>query len=114
MLIAHDLGTTGNKASFNQDDGHPVAAVTVAYGVRFADGGVAEQDPEDWWERGSSRRHAPLLARTGADPASVVGMAVSGRTGRAVLLDAQYQPVRPAIIWADTRSTEQTAALERF
>ena len=49
MIIAHDLGTTGNKASLHHDDGGLVTAVTVNYGARFADGGVAEQDPEDWW-----------------------------------------------------------------
>ena len=29
MIIAHDLGTTGNKASLHHDDGRIVASVTV-------------------------------------------------------------------------------------
>ena len=112
MIIAHDLGTTGNKASLHEDDGRLVSAVTVSYGVRFADGGVAEQDPADWWDAVVAATRQ-LLQASGVDPHSVTGLGVSGQMMGAVLLDASYEPVRPAIIWADTRSTAQTAQLER-
>ena len=110
MIIAHDLGTTGNKASLHDDEGRMLAAVTVGYPARFADGGIAEQDPADW-ERAVVRATRTLLERTGADPASVTGLVVSGQMMGAVLLDADYRPVRPAIIWADTRASAQTAEL---
>lgn len=112
MIIAHDLGTTGNKASLHEDDGRLVSAVTVSYGVRFADGGIAEQDPADWWNAVVAATRQ-LLQASGVDPHSVTGLGVSGQMMGAVLLDASYEPVRPAIIWADTRSTAQTAQLER-
>ena len=35
MLIAHDLGTTGNKASLHHDDGRLVTSVTVPYPAHF-------------------------------------------------------------------------------
>ncbi len=112
MLIAHDLGTSGNKATLHEDDGRMLSAVTIAYGVRFAEGGVAEQDPEHWWNAVVEATRA-LVSQSGVDPQSVTGLTVSGQMMGAVLLDRDYQPVRPAIIWADTRSTEQTATLER-
>ena len=112
MLIAHDLGTTGNKASLHTDIGELLAAVTVAYPAHFADGGIAEQDPEDWWNAVVEATRS-LLAKTETDPASVAGMVVSGQMMGAVLLDADYAPVRPAIIWADTRSTAQVNQLLR-
>lgn len=111
MIIAHDLGTTGNKASLHHDDGRLVTAVTVAYPARFAEGGVAEQDPQDWWNAVVEATRS-LVARSGVDPAEVSGLTVSGQMMGAVLLDAAHQPVRPAIIWADTRSAPQTAQLE--
>ncbi len=46
MLIAHDLGTTGNKASLHTDSGELLAAVTDRYPANFAEGGIAEQNPE--------------------------------------------------------------------
>lgn len=33
MLIAHDLGTTGNKATLVSDDGTMLASHTVKYGA---------------------------------------------------------------------------------
>ncbi|GHD44515.1 xylulokinase [Mycetocola manganoxydans] len=111
MIIAHDLGTTGNKASLHTDDGRLLSAVTVGYPARFADGGLAEQDPEDWWNA-VVQATRDLLARANADPAAITGLTISGQMMGAVLLDAEYRPVRPAIIWADTRSSAQTTALE--
>lgn len=110
MLVAHDLGTTGNKASLHDDDGRLRASATVAYPVRFADGGIAEQDPRDW-ERAVIEATRSLLEGTGTDPATVTGLVVSGQMMGAVLLDERYEPVRPAIIWADTRAQRQTEQL---
>ncbi|WP_309066221.1 xylulokinase [Microbacterium sp.] len=112
MIIAHDLGTTGNKASLHDDDGHLLASVTVPYPARFADGGVAEQNPQDWWGAVVAATR-DLVARTATDPATVTGLVVSGQMMGAVLLDADGQPVRPAIIWADTRSGAQQRELEQ-
>ena len=86
MLIAHDLGTTGNKASLHEDDGRLRAAVTVGYPARFADGGVAEQDPRDW-ERAVIEATRTLLAQTGTDASTVTGLVISGQMMGAVLLD---------------------------
>lgn len=110
MLIAHDLGTTGNKASLHEDDGRLRASTTVSYPARFAEGGVAEQDPRDW-ERAVVEATRTLLVQTSTDPAAVTGLVVSGQMMGAVLLDEHYQPVRDAIIWADTRAQPQTQQL---
>lgn len=110
MLIAHDLGTTGDKASLHHDDGRLITAVTVAYGARFADGGVAEQDPEDWRSAVVTATRT-LVERAGVAPAEITGLVVGGQMMGAVLLDAEQRPVRPAIIWADTRSGVQQREL---
>ncbi|WP_298039602.1 xylulokinase [uncultured Microbacterium sp.] len=112
MIIAHDLGTTGNKASLHHDDGRLITATTVGYPAHFAAGGIAEQDPQDWWDAVVSATRE-LLARTSVDPAEVHGLVVSGQMMGAVLLDGTGSPVRPAIIWADTRSGTQQRELEK-
>ena len=111
MIVAHDLGTTGNKASLHADDGRMLASATVHYGARFAGGGIAEQDPEDWWDAVVEATRS-LLSGTGTKPGAVTGLVVSGQMMGAVLLDGDHRPVRPAIIWADTRSVPQTERLE--
>jgi len=110
MIIAHDLGTTGDKASLHHDDGRLVAAATVRYGTRYADGGVAEQNPDDWHDAvcAATRR---LLADTGTAAGAVAAVSFSGQMMGAVLLDAAHRPVRPALIWADHRSSAQAARL---
>ncbi len=110
MIIAHDLGTTGDKASLHDIDGRTLATVTVAYETDFRSGGVAEQDPEQWWVAVGEASKA-LLARTGTDPGDVQGVALSGQMMGAVFLDADDTPVRPAIIWADHRSVPQADGL---
>lgn len=110
MLIAHDLGTTGNKASLHTDDGRTVASVTVGYPTRFARGGVAEQAVEHWWGAvGTATRR--LLGETSTAPDAVSGIGLSGQMMGAVFLDERFEAVRPAMIWADHRSTVQADRL---
>lgn len=106
MIIAHDLGTTGNKASLHHPDGRLIDAVTVNYPAHFTAGGVAEQDPEDWWNAVVSATRS-LLEKAGFESTQVSGTVISGQMMGAVLIGADNRPVRPAIIWADTRATEQ-------
>src|SRR5690606_11368938 len=40
MIIAHDLGTTGDKASLHSADGVLIAATTVGYPTHYGTGGV--------------------------------------------------------------------------
>jgi xylulokinase len=110
MILSHDLGTTGNKATLVDADGRVVAAVTAVYDTDFGPRGKAEQDPEAWWRAVCTATRQLLEQVPGARDA-VAGVSFSGQMMGAVLLDAAGEPVRPAIIWADTRSTDQTDRL---
>ena len=110
MILAHDLGTTGDKASLYTDAGELVAAVTSEYATDFGSGGRAEQDANDWW-RGVVRATRDLLETTRVHPRDILCVSFSGQMMGAVFLDAHGVPVRPAIIWADTRSTLECDAL---
>ncbi|WP_375432871.1 xylulokinase [uncultured Friedmanniella sp.] len=110
MIISHDLGTTGNKATLVSDDGRVLAAVTSTYGTDFGPRGKAEQQPEDWWSAVCAATRK-LLVTAAVGPAEVEVVSFSGQMMGAVLLDGSGVPVRPAIIWADTRSVAETAVL---
>ncbi len=110
MIISHDLGTTGDKATLVSNDGEVLAAVTSAYGTDFGPRGKAEQDPEDWWTALCAATRE-LLGRASVRAEDVEVVSFSGQMMGAVLLDRSGAPVRPAIIWADTRSVAQTATL---
>ena len=106
MILAHDLGTTGDKAALYSADGALVAAATARYGTDYGPGGRVEQDPADWW-RGIVESTRELLERSGVRPEEIACVSFSGQMMGAVLLDGRGEPVRPALIWADTRSSEQ-------
>lgn len=112
MIIAHDLGTTGNKASLHRDDGTLVAAITVGYPTVYGNAGQVEQDPHDWWDAVVEATRT-LVARAGVPAESIAALAVSGHMMGGVFLDESFEAVRPAMIWADTRSSEQTDQLLR-
>ncbi len=103
VIIAHDLGTSGDKASLHAADGRLLASHTVAYPTNFGPGGQAEQDPADWWSAFCTATSL-LLSEAEATPAEVACVVLSGQMQSLVLVDADDEPLRPAIIWADTRA----------
>ncbi|HRI57341.1 MAG TPA: FGGY family carbohydrate kinase, partial [Anaerolineae bacterium] len=48
LILAHDLGTTGNKATLFAADGTVVASTFASYDTVYARPNWAEQDPADW------------------------------------------------------------------
>jgi xylulokinase len=110
MIISHDLGTTGDKATLVDEKGAVVASVTATYATDFGPGGKAEQDPDAWW-RALCSASRTLLERVPDAAKRVAGVSFSGQMMGAVLLDAAGSVVRPAIIWADTRSSVQAQRL---
>lgn len=110
LVLAHDLGTTGDKATLVTPDGEIVGSVTVPYPVDFGTDGRAEQDPDDWWNAFCEANHL-LIDRHDVDPARIASVSFSGQMMGAVLTDDADRPVRPAIIWADTRAQRQCARL---
>ena len=105
-IVAHDLGTTGNKATLYDREGQLVGAAFDAYATEYAHAGWAEQNPEDWWQAvcQSTRR---LLAETGVHKNDIAGIVFSGQMMGAVAVDKAARPLRNAIIWADQRALEQ-------
>lgn len=107
-LIAHDLGTSGDKATLFTVDGELVRSVTYTYDTRFFNSTWSEQDPEDWWKAVCENNRRLL---EGMDKRQVAGMAFSGQMMGCVVVDREGRPLRPAIIWADQRSQQQEKAI---
>ncbi|NTU62626.1 MAG: xylulokinase, partial [Chloroflexi bacterium] len=110
LILAHDLGTTGNKASLFDDQGQLIDSHTVHYPVHYAQAGWAEQDPIEWWRAVTTSTQA-LLAEAQVDPAGIAAVTFSGQMMGIVPIDAAGQPLRSAIIWADQRAVEEAEAI---
>ncbi|MCE8471884.1 xylulokinase, partial [Rhodovulum sulfidophilum] len=70
-----------------------------------------EQDPADWIAALEGAM-AELADRFPKALARVRGIAVSGQMHGATLLDAGLAPIRPCILWNDTRSHAEAARLD--
>jgi xylulokinase len=104
-LLAHDLGTSGNKATLFDVDGKLIDSRTSAYQTRYFNANWAEQQPGDWWQA-VCRSSRELLA--GRDPREIGAVALSGQMMGCLCVDGQGRPLRPSIIYADQRAAEQT------
>ncbi len=107
-ILAHDLGTSANKASLFDESGALLATHSEGYAVHYPQPGWAEQDPQDWWQA-ISRATRAILVRTGVSSRDVAAVTFSGQMMGVVSLDDSLRPLRPAIIWADQRAVEEAA-----
>jgi xylulokinase len=106
-LLAHDLGTSGNKATLYTYDGALVASRTVGYDTHYFNGNWAEQNPEDWWQAIClSTRQLLEAAKAGASEIAVV--ALSGQMMGCTPVDRQGAALRPSILYCDQRATAET------
>lgn len=109
-IVAHDVGTSGNKATLFTVDGQVIASCVVPYGVHFFGQNCAEQDAHDWW---TAVCEATKQVLAGVANTDVVAVSFSGQMQGCLLVDQAGTPLRPAIIWADQRAVSQTARLEQ-
>ena len=106
-LLAHDLGTTGNKATlFDAEEGVALASTFEAYPTYYPQPAWAEQDPADW-ERAIWQATRRLLYQTHVEPGAIAAVSFSGTMQGALLVDRQGAPLGKAIIWADQRAITQ-------
>ncbi len=111
LILAHDLGTSGDKATLYTAAGTRLGSVTVAYPSNFFNGCWAEQEPDDWWRAvcDSTRR---LLAETKVDPADIAVVALSGQMMGCTPVDAQGNALRPSILYCDQRAVAEAGQIE--
>ncbi len=109
VVLAFDLGTGGCKASLWTADAVCVAEHSVPYATTHPKPGWNEQRPDDWWRAIVDATRA-LLAQAPAGVA-VAGIAVSGQSLGALMVDARGEPVGDTTpIWSDTRAGAQADA----
>lgn len=112
-ILAHDLGTTGNKATLFDTRGSIVAATVEAYNTAYPHPNWAEQDPADW-QRAVFSSTRDLLEHSSVDAGHIAAISFSGHMQGAVFVDRAGAPLRPAIIWADQRATAQADRIRRL
>lgn len=102
--IGVDLGTSALKLVMMNSKGELVKSVSKEYPLYFPHSGWSEQKPEDWFiavKEGLKEIAAGLDDKIG-------GISFGGQMHGLVILDKDDKVLRPAILWNDGRSTEET------
>ena len=107
-LLAHDLGTSGNKATLFDESGELIASRTAAYPTDYASGNRAEQNPHDWWKAIVETTQALLQL---VSPNEIAGVALSGQMMGCLCVDKNGRPLRPHMLYCDQRSQMEEAFL---
>lgn len=109
LVLALDLGTGGCKASLWNAAAESVAGAVVDYPTLHPRPGWNEQRPLDWWS--AVAESIRTLSATGSSlRGHVAGIATSGHSLGAVMVDEHYRPVvETTPIWSDSRATTQAA-----
>ncbi len=115
MFLGIDVGTSGVKSVLIDEPsaGQPsiVASASSALEVSRPHPGWSEQNPAHWLSATASTLDALKQSHPQA-LAAVRGIGLSGQMHGATLLDQADQVLRPCMLWNDTRSHEQAAALD--
>jgi xylulokinase len=109
-LMGVDLGAGGVKVSIIDEDGHTVAEGSSSIATSTPHFGWAEQDPGEWWAAACAAIRAAFVAFDGSAE-QIAGIGVSGGAHIGVLTDDDGVPLRPAILWSDSRSANEATEL---
>lgn len=105
-LLGYDIGSSSVKASLvDAESGRTVASDfyprTEAEIIALCPG-WAEQRPQQWWDC-LKQATASVMATSKLDPRDIKAIGISYQMHGLVMLDKDMQPLRPAIIWCDSR-----------
>src|SRR5208283_2489027 len=103
LILIHDIGTNGDKCVLCDKQGVIVASSYDEYGVEYPRAGWAEQEPDVWWNaiRRTTKTVLRKARKTGKDLAVI---SFSGQMAGTVPVDRHGKPLRPCMVWLDSRS----------
>ena len=104
LYIGVDLGTSAVKLLLMDAQGGIKNVVSKEYPLEFPQPGWSQQNPEDW--RKAVLEGIPELLE-GFNGADVAGIGCGGQMHGLVVLDAEDNVIRPAILWNDGRTAKQ-------
>lgn len=110
-LLGIDFGGGASKATLINENGEICATNTCEYPTQYPKPGYAEQNPVDWL-KATCENITGVLKKSGIKPDEICCVALDAATHTAVIMDENFEVIRPAIYWTDTRSINETAYLK--
>ena len=113
-LLGIDVGTYASKGVIVDPDGEVIASATVQHELSIPRRGWAEQDAEGVWWHDFVVICRQMLDEADVRPEEILAVGVSAIAPCVLPVDADGEPLRPAILYGvDTRASQEIAELER-
>lgn len=105
LHLAFDIGTTGTKAALLTPTSDLVRASYRGYNTVRSSRGLAEQRAQNWW-RAVIESSLEL-----GDLSHVEAVILTGQMQNLTLTDEQNEPLRPTLLYSDTRARDEAEQL---
>lgn len=110
-ILAHDIGTTGNKAALFNLEGKLISSSYTPYKTFYLKPVWVEQKPSDWW-KAFCVSTKNLIESTNIEVKDIECVSFSGQMIGAVPVDRNGTLLREnVLIWSDGRSSKQASYL---
>ena len=110
-LLGIDFGGGASKATLLREDGEIVATSTTEYPTLYPAPGCVEQNPDDW-VKATCENINGVLSESKISPEQICAISLDAATHTAVIMDEDFNVIRPAIYWTDTRSMNEVSYLK--
>ena len=112
-LLAIDQGTTSSRAILFDDDGKPRQVAQHEFQQFYPGDGWVEHDPVEIWNA-THQACLQVLHEEGITAREVAGIGITNQRETTIVWDrATGEPIHPAIVWQDRRTTPQCETLKR-
>ena len=106
-LLGFDVGSSSVKASLvNADSGKCVSSAFFPEKeapIMAVKAGWAEQEPDSWWQY-AKQSLQKIMAEANVSGEEIAAIGISYQMHGLVCVDKDLKPLRPAIIWCDSRA----------
>lgn len=109
MYAGLDIGTTSIKLIVVDEEGKIIFKDAQSVKLHSPRSGWYEQNPNDWWDAVKK-----LLSNAAKEGIEIKAIGLTGQMHSLVLIDANNNVVRPAILWNDQRCYDETIQLTEF
>lgn len=111
FLIGVDIGAGSLKTMIISSDGEVCGSASCEIKTDSPHPGWSEQNPDDWWM--AMRQTIPrAIGQARLDNRQIAAIGFSAGAHTPVLVDANGKVLRPAILWSDSRSSEEANELQ--
>ena len=109
-VIAHDVGTSSNKAVLIDIKGNILESATVEYGFLYPNPGWVEQSPKDYWQAiiDSTKK---VMANSKVKTSEILGIVYSTQAMGIIPLGRDHNILMNNITWVDGRAEKQANKL---